>query len=72
MNIGALTAKANKEVIFCDQVARGSLQLTLTRAEARADMVGVSTITSKSFTTQTVKSFGARPEGASLSALSEL
>ena len=72
VNAGDLNARANPEVLFSDEMARGYVLLTLTRAEARADMVAVSTITSTSFTTRTVKSFRARPEGPGLSALSEI
>jgi alkaline phosphatase D len=71
LNAGELIAKANKEVVFNDQVSKGYLLLTLTRTEARADMVAVSTITAKPFTTKVVKSFKAGPDGKGVSALSE-
>jgi alkaline phosphatase D len=70
VNAGALIAKANKEVVFNDQMSQGYLLLTLTRTEARADMVAVSTIVSKAFTTKVVKSFKAAPDGKGVSALS--
>lgn len=71
VNAGDLIAKANPEVIFNDQMSKGYVLLTLTRTEARADMVAVSTITSKTFTTKVVKSFKAAPDGKGVSALSE-
>lgn len=71
LNAGDLIAKANPEVIFNDQVSKGFVLLTLTRTEARGDMVAVSTITSPEFTTRVVKSFRATPDGAGVSALSE-
>jgi len=71
VNAGDLIAKANKDVVFNDQVSKGYLLLTLTRTEARADMIAVSTITAKDFTTQVVKSFRTVPDGKGISGLSE-
>ncbi len=71
VNAGDLIAKANPEVVFNDQVAKGFVLLTLTREAARADMVAVSTITSRTFTARVVKSFRAMPEGSGVSALRE-
>jgi alkaline phosphatase D len=71
INAGDLIAKANKDVVFNDQMSKGYLLLTLTRTEARADMVAVSTITSRTFETKVVKSFKTAPEGKGVSALSE-
>jgi alkaline phosphatase D len=72
INSGDLIAKANPEVIFNDQVSQGFVLLTLTRTEAKADMVAVSTIVAKDFTTKVVKSFRAVPEGTGVSRLSEV
>ncbi|MEO8113238.1 MAG: alkaline phosphatase D family protein [Phenylobacterium sp.] len=72
VNTGSLIARTNKEVVFNDQVSQGFVLLTLTREEARADMVAVSTITSKTFTAKPVKSFRVRPEGTGVSKLSEV
>ena len=58
-------------MIFNDQMSQGFVLLTLTRAEAKADMIAVSTITSKDFTTRVVKSFRAVPDGKGVSGLSE-
>lgn len=71
INAGDLIAKANQDVVFNDQMSKGYVLLTLTRTEARADMVAVSTITSRTFTTRVVKSFRATPDGKGVSALSE-
>jgi alkaline phosphatase D len=72
VNTGGPIAKANKEVVFNDQVSKGFVLLTLTREEARGDMVAVSTIVAKDFKTSVVKSFVTRPEGAGLSAFKEV
>ena len=72
VNTGSLIAKTNKEVVFNDQVSKGFVLLTLTREEARGDMVAVSTIVAKDFKTRTVKSFVTRPEGQGVSAFKEL
>ncbi len=68
LDYGVPVAQFNKEVLFNDQVSSGYLLLTLTRTEAKADMVAVSTLTSKTFTTRIVKTFKVIPNGAGLSA----
>ena len=72
LNYGEPVARANPEVIFNDQVSQGFMLLTLTRGEARADMVAVSTIVAKAFTTRTVKSYRTAPEGKGVSKLAEI
>jgi alkaline phosphatase D len=72
VNTGSLIAKANKEVVFNDQTSQGFVLLTLTREEARGDMVAVSTIVARDFKTRTVKSFVTRPEGKGLTAFKEV
>jgi alkaline phosphatase D len=72
LNGGVPVAKANKEVVFNDQVSKGFVLLTLTREAARADMIAVSTILAQEFTTSTVKSFRVTPDGKGVSALSEV
>ncbi|TAJ68893.1 MAG: alkaline phosphatase [Phenylobacterium sp.] len=71
VNAGDLIAKANKEVIFNDQVSKGFVLLTLTRDQAKGEMVAVSTIVAKDFTTKVVKAFVAAPEGDGVSELRE-
>ena len=70
--IGPAFAKVSPEVAFCDQGAKGFVLLTLSREAARADLMTVSTITSKDFTTKAVKSFQVTPEGTGVSALKEV
>lgn len=52
----ALAAANPEEVRFCDQASKGFLLLTLTPAQARADLVAVSTIQTKPFEVRTVAS----------------
>lgn len=51
----------NPEVLFTDQAAKGFVLLTLTRQEARADLIAVSTVVSQTFDTRTLKSWTVRP-----------
>jgi alkaline phosphatase D len=71
VDVGTLIAKTNPEVRYNNQVDHGFVLLTLTRNEARGDMVAVSTITSKDFTTKVVKTFKAAPDGKGVSGMSE-
>jgi alkaline phosphatase D len=72
VNAGDLIAKANPEVIFNDQVSKGFVLLTLTREQAKGEMVAVSTIVAKDFTTKVVKAFAATPDGKGVSTLKAL
>jgi alkaline phosphatase D len=45
---------ANPEVLFCDQSSKGYILLTLTPTEARADLIGMSTIVAKPYEAKTV------------------
>lgn len=58
---GELFAKANREVVFNDQKAKGFVLLTLTKREARGELIAVSSITEKSYTAQALKTFVVRP-----------
>jgi alkaline phosphatase D len=69
INAGDLIADANPEVVFNDQVSKGFVLLTLTRDQAKGEMVAVSTIVAKDFTTKVVKAFVAAPDGTGVSAL---
>jgi alkaline phosphatase D len=71
VDVGEIFARANEEVVFNDQTAKGFVLLTLTREEARGELMAVSTITSPTFTTRVVKTFRVRPDGAGLSAPTE-
>lgn len=57
LGLGKLIADANEEVAFCDQNRKGYIVLTLTRRDATADFVAVSTILSKPYASSTVASF---------------
>jgi len=63
LDFGVIIARANPEVLYNNQVAKGFVLLTLTRGEARAEMVAVSTIVEPAFTAATVKRFVVRPDG---------
>ncbi|MES3029241.1 MAG: alkaline phosphatase D family protein [Pseudomonadota bacterium] len=71
-SVGEVFASANTEVVFSDQAAKGFVLLSLTRDEAKAELMAVSTITAKPFETRVVKTFIVKPEGAGVSALSEV
>ena len=47
--LGDLLDKANPEVVFCDQKAKGYILLTLTPQVAKADYIAVSTILDRKF-----------------------
>ena len=69
LKIGPAFANASPEVVFCDQGAKGFVLLTLRRNEARGDLMAVSSITTKTFTTRVLKSFRVTPEGTGVSGL---
>jgi alkaline phosphatase D len=71
-DIGAVFAKVSEEVVYNDQSSKGFVLVTLSRDAARGDLVAVSTIVDKTFTTRTAKSFVAVPDGAGISALKEI
>lgn len=55
--VGAVLAKVNREVAFCDQDNKGYTLVTLTPEAARADFVAVSTVVARSFTRKIVASY---------------
>jgi len=64
--------KTNPEVMFTDQSAKGFVKLTLTRTEARADLVAVSTIIDRTFKTRVLKSFKIKPQpGGGIASIKE-
>uniref|UniRef100_UPI00286E4305 alkaline phosphatase D family protein n=1 Tax=Phenylobacterium sp. TaxID=1871053 RepID=UPI00286E4305 len=69
--IGEVFAQANKEVVFCDQKAKGFLLLTLTPTEAKADLMAVSNITQPTYETRVAKTYRVTPEQGGLSAPTE-
>ena len=70
--VGEVFASANSEVVFSDQAAKGFVLLSLSREEAKAELMTVSTIVAEPFETRVLKTFIVRPDGAGVSALSEV
>ncbi len=70
-SVGEVFASANKEVVFSDQAAKGFVLLSLSREEAKAELMAVSSIVSKTFETRVVKTFVVKPEARGVSGLSE-
>lgn len=70
-SVGQVFAAANKEVVFSDQAAKGFVLLTLTHQDAKAELMAVSTIVSKTFETKVLKTFKVTPEAHRVSGLSE-
>ncbi len=62
--LGRMLQDANKEVVYCNQKAKGYILLTLTREAARADMMAVSTILAKPYEAHAIATFEVEP-GAS-------
>ena len=69
--VGEIFAKANREVVFSDQAAKGFVLLTLSKTEAKGELVAVSTIMDKAYTVSTLKTFTATPGPDGVSALKE-
>ena len=62
----------NPEVKFTDQAAKGFVLLTLTKAQAKAEMIAVSTILSETYEAKALKTFTVTPtNGGGVSGLSE-
>ena len=57
--------------MFSDQAAKGFVLLSLSREEAKAELVAVSTIIAKPFETRVIKTFVVKPEAMGVSGLSE-
>jgi alkaline phosphatase D len=55
--LGAALMRANEEVVFCDQSAKGFILLTLTPDQARAELRTVSTIFAKPYEAGVLKTF---------------
>lgn len=66
--MGEVFAQSNREVVFCDQKAKGFLLLTLTPTEAQADLMAVSSITEPTYETRVVKTYHVTPEAGGVSA----
>jgi alkaline phosphatase D len=55
--LGMALDRTNPEVLFCDQSAKGYILLTLTPTQARADLIGMSTIVAKPYEPRIVNSW---------------
>ena len=66
VDIGAVIAEQNRDVVYSDQGAKGFTLLTLTKQDVVAELVAVSTITSRDYETRTLRRFRSRrtDEGA--------
>ncbi|MFC3067641.1 alkaline phosphatase D family protein [Phenylobacterium soli] len=68
---GRLFAEANREVVFNDQKAKGFVLLTLTKTQAKGELIAVSSITDKSYTATALKTFVVKPGKSGPSAVKE-
>lgn len=69
--LGEVYAKANRDIVYNEQAAKGFVLLTLNHKGGRADMMAVSTIVEENYTTSVIKSFTFKPEKGGVSALTE-
>ncbi len=68
--LGAVLAEVNREVVFCDQDAKGYTLLTITPRDVTAEHVTVSTVLSKPFTRRIAAAHRVARDGGALEALS--
>ncbi len=66
--LGDAFAKYNREVLFNNQTAKGFVLLSLTRAEAVAELIAVSSIKDKAFTTRAIATYHVTPSSSGVSA----
>jgi len=70
--LGEAFAERNKEVVYADPAAKGFVLLTLEHGRATGEMVAVSTIFEKAYTTRVLKRFVVTPvQGGGVQALAE-
>jgi alkaline phosphatase D len=67
--LGEAFAKFNREVLFNNQVAHGFLLLSLTHREATGELIEVSSIREKAFTSRAIATYRATPGPGGVSAL---
>jgi alkaline phosphatase D len=67
--LGEAFAKFNREVLFNNQTAHGFLLLTLTHAQATGELIAVSSIKDKAFTTKALATYRATPGPGGVSTL---
>ena len=70
--LGDIFAKQNREVVWCDQAAKGFVLLTLSHTEAKAEMMAVSTINDPTYTTKVLKTFVTTKTASGVSAVKAL
>ncbi|WP_404711903.1 alkaline phosphatase D family protein [Sphingomonas sp. MMS24-J13] len=59
--LGKMLREANKEVVYCNQKAKGYILLTLTREIAKAELIAVSTILAKPYEASTIATYEVAP-----------
>lgn len=69
---GRLFAEANREVVFNDQKAKGFVLLTLTKTQARGELIAVSSITEKTYAAKALKTFVVKPGANGPSGVKEI
>lgn len=62
VDLGPAFTEASDEVIFCDLLTKGFTLVTLTRDEARVDLIGVSNVRSRDYKAFKLNSWRLRPE----------
>ena len=67
--LGEVFDKHNREVLYNNQTAHGFLLLTLTHAAATGELIAVSSIRDKAFTSKAIATYRATPGGAGVSGL---
>jgi len=71
--LGEAFAQRNAEVVYADPAAKGFVLLTLEHGKATGEMVAVSTIVEKAYTTKTLKRFVVTPaQGGGVNALQDV
>ena len=67
--LGDAFAKYNREVLFNNQTAKGFVLLTLTHAQATAELMAVSSIKDRAFTTRPIATYHVTPGALGVSSL---
>ena len=69
MPLGDAFAKYNREVLFNQQTGNGFVLLTLTHAQATGELMAVSSVKDRAFTTKAIATYHVTPGAAGVSAL---
>jgi alkaline phosphatase D len=70
--MGSLVTRHNREVHFSDHAAKGFVLLTLTRDEARAELMAVSTIVDRQYGTSILRAFRVKNSANGVAGLEEI